>query len=180
MRYTKDKNIRKLVLSAMMLAIGMLLPLLTMQIKEIGDTLLPMHLPVMICGAVCGGGYGLVVGTALPFMRSFIFGMPPMYPQAVWMACELAAYGLCMGILCCPKGAPGLGRIYLSLITSMIVGRVVWATAKIVLLMSTPHPFTFNAFIAGGFVDALPGIVLQLILVPAIVIIINKYSNVQK
>ena len=83
----------------MFLAIGMVLPTLTMQIKEIGDTLLPMHLPVLLCGLICGPWYGLVIGFMLPFLRSVIFGMPPIYPNAVWMALELAAYGAVIGLV---------------------------------------------------------------------------------
>lgn len=90
---------RKLTLSAVFLSIGLVLPLFTMQIKEIGDTLLPMHLPVMLCGILCGSIWGGSVGLILPFLRSAIFGMPPMYPNAVWMAAELAAYGLIIGLV---------------------------------------------------------------------------------
>ena len=95
----KNKKIRSLVFSALFLALGLVLPLLTGQIKEIGDSLLPMHLPVMLCGLMCGWEYGLCVGLILPFMRSFIFGMPPLYPNAVWMSLELAAYGLIIALV---------------------------------------------------------------------------------
>ncbi|MBQ2863785.1 MAG: ECF transporter S component, partial [Clostridia bacterium] len=73
----KKTKTQKIILSAMFLALGMTLPLLTSQIKEIGDTLLPMHLPVLLCGAICGWSYGGAVGLALPFLRSVTFGMPP-------------------------------------------------------------------------------------------------------
>lgn len=170
----KNKNLRKLVLSAMFLAIGMVLPTLTMQIKEIGDTLLPMHLPVMLCGLVCGPWYGLGIGLMLPFLRSVTFGMPPIYPNAVWMALELAAYGCVIGLVYMLFKKKNTGSLYISLVSSMIAGRVVWGIAKAILLGVGGKTFTFAAFIAGGFVDAFPGIILQLILIPLIMKVIDK------
>ncbi len=165
---------KTLILAAMFLAIGMVLPMLTMQIKEIGDTLLPMHLPVMLCGFLCGWRYGAAVGLILPFLRSAIFGMPPMYPNAVWMATELCAYGLVCGLMYSLLKKQNLKSIYISLITAQISGRIVWGITKVLLLMNTKKPFGFAAFITGGFLDALPGIIIQLILVPIIVKTVRK------
>lgn len=174
----KNKNLRKLVLLAMFLAIGMVLPTLTMQIKEIGDTLLPMHLPVMLCGLVCGPWYGLGIGFMLPFLRSVTFGMPPIYPNAVWMALELATYGCVIGLVYLLFKKKNTLSLYVSLVSAMIAGRVVWGIAKAVLLGLGGKAFTFAAFITGGFVDALPGIVIQLILIPLIMKIVDKiYSR---
>ena len=171
MSKSKTKNI---VLSAMFLSIGIVLPLLTGQIKEIGDSLLPMHLPVMLCGLICGAPYGAAIGLLLPFLRSFIFGMPPIYPNAVWMAAELATYGLIIGVIYSAFKRKGIKSIYASLVVAMLSGRIVWGIVKAILLGASAKPFTFALFITGGFVDALPGIILQLILIPLIVSIVNK------
>lgn len=168
----KNKHIRNLVFSGVLLALGMVLPLLTAQIKEIGDTLLPMHLPVLLCGLVCGWRFGLPVGLMLPFLRSFIFGMPPLYPQAVWMACELAAYGAVAGILYSLIRVRG--RVYIALVGAQLAGRFVWGIVKATLLGLKGSAFTFSAFIAGGFVDAFPGILLQILLLPPIVMLLKK------
>ncbi len=176
----KGKKILKLVLSALFLAIGVVLPMLTMQIKEIGDSLLPMHLPVLLCGLVCGGQYGLVVGAILPFLRSVLFSMPPIYPNAVWMSLELATYGLVVGLIffsCKKKTVP---FVYLSLAVAMLAGRVVWGLTKTALLGAGESGFTFMAFLTGGFVDAAAGIVLQLVLIPLIMGILNKYKLLDK
>ena len=165
---------KKMVVASMLLALGMLLPLVTSQIKEIGDTLLPMHLPVLLCGFLCGPGYGLAVGLFLPFIKSAVFSMPPMYPNAVWMAFELASYGFVCGILYKRKKKPSTGYLYFCLITAMLSGRIVWGIVKAVLLGLGGKYFSLQAFIAGGFLDSLLGIVLQLILVPYIVKIENK------
>ena len=168
-----SKNLKKLTLAAMFLAIGIVLPLFTMQIKEIGDTLLPMHIPVLLCGILCGGQYGFAVGLMLPFVRSFLFSMPPFYPNAVWMAAELATYGLVVGVLYNKLKIKEIARTYVSLLTAMLAGRIVWGIAKTLLLFGTAKAFTFAAFITGGFIDALPGIILQLLLIPIIVKIVD-------
>lgn len=170
----KDEKLMNLILSAMFLAIGMVLPLFTAQIKEIGDSLLPMHLAVMLCGLICGPYYGLGVGLMLPFLRSIIFGMPPLYPNAVWMALELAAYGLVIGLVYFGGKKKSMGRIYLSLVVSMMAGRIVWGIAKGILLGIGGNAFTIQAFLVGGFLDAIPGIVLQFLLIPSLMIIIRK------
>lgn len=177
----KDKKqLNNLILAAVFLALGLVLPFLTMQIKEIGDSLLPMHLPVMLCGIMCGGGYGLVVGAVLPILRAFIFGMPPLYPNAIWMSAELLTYGYVVGILYNRFLKKQLWWLYVSLVISMISGRVVWGIVKALLISSSGKVFTFGAFVAGGFIDALPGIILQIILIPLIVLVRNNYQNRKK
>lgn len=163
-----------MILSAVLLAVGMVLPMLTMQVKEIGDSLLPMHIPVMLCGILCGWQYGGFIGLVLPFMRSVTFGMPPIYPNAVWMALELAAYGVAIGLVYSAFKKKNILSIYVSLVSAMLLGRVVWGIAKAVLLGVGGKPFTFTMFWVGGFADALPGIILQLVLIPLLVTVLNK------
>lgn len=165
----KNSKIKKMVLSAMFLALGVVLPLLTSQIKEIGDTLLPMHLVIMLCGLICGAKWGLVTGFISPFLRSVIFSMPPMYPNAVWMAFELATYGFVIGIMW-----KKFKNVYLALVVSMISGRIVWAVVKTILMGLKGSAFTFEMFLMGGFIDALPGIILQLVLIPFIMWLVRR------
>ncbi|MBE6777779.1 MAG: ECF transporter S component [Ruminococcaceae bacterium] len=173
--YSKQQY--RTVLAALFLAVGLVLPLLTAQVKEIGDSLLPMHLPVMLCGLLCGAAYGTAVGAMLPFLRSVIFGMPPLYPNALWMALELATYGLVIGLVYAALGRRRLLHVYVSLLTAMLVGRLVWGASKALLLGLSDKGFTLQAFIAGGFVDALPGIVLQLILIPLLMTLLRKWRS---
>lgn len=173
----KKTNQYNLTLSAVFLALGMVLPLLTAQIKEIGDSLLPMHLPVMLCGLLCGPWQGLAVGLILPFLRSAFFGMPPIYPNAVWMALELATYGFTIGLFYTRQKKKNLAGLYLSLIAAMLCGRLVWGAAKAILLGLSGKAFPLIGFWTGGFLDALPGIALQLILIPAIMGIIHRKSG---
>ncbi|MBQ3556304.1 MAG: ECF transporter S component [Oscillospiraceae bacterium] len=171
-----DTKTKKLALAALLLAIGMVLPFLTGQIKEIGDTLLPMHLPVMLCGLLCGGWYGLAVGAMLPFFRSICFGMP-QFPAVIWMSAELAAYGAVTGLLYKRFFKKQLWWLYSSLLIAMVAGRVVWGVTKWALLAARGGAFTLQAFFVGGFADAVPGIVLQLVLVPVIVRGFEKWGN---
>jgi len=164
---------RRLTLSAMLIAVGMLLPFLTGQIQRIGNMLLPMHLPVFICGMVCGPMWGFAVGMVLPLLRSIVFGMPVLVPAAVCMAFELATYGLVSGMLRSrlPKTLP---MLFISLIAAMLLGRLVWGIVCIPVYGFVSKSFTWQIFFANGFVNAVPGMILQLIAVPAIVTALER------
>jgi uridine kinase/predicted membrane protein len=165
--------IKNLTLSAMFLGIGLLLPFVTGQIPEIGSALLPMHIPALLAGVFCGPLWGAAVGFVMPLFRSILFGMPPIFPTATAMAFELAAYAAIIGI-CYKAFRKNIGGIYASLIIAMAGGRVVWGIVTAILLTANGSAFTLAAFIAGGFTDALPGILLQLFLIPSIVIAMSK------
>jgi len=154
--------------SALFLGIALVLPFLTGQIPEIGAMLCPMHIPALLCGFVCGWGWGLAVGFIAPLLRSVLFGMPTLYPTAAAMAFELAAYGCLSGVLyrIIPRVT---GRLYVILIVSMLGGRVVWGIAEYFMLIFTESPFTLELFISGAVIKAVPGIILQLIIIPPLV-----------
>ena len=165
----KKNAVANLTRAAMFLAIGQVLPFITGQIPEIGKMLCPMHFPVLLCGFFCGWKYGALVGFICPLLRSVLFGMPVIYPNAVGMAFELLTYGLVSGLLAQKMGKDRLWKLYLTLITAMIAGRVVWGIAQVVLLGLSGAKFTFAAFIAGALTNAIPGIILQLIIIPLLV-----------
>ncbi|MBQ6715624.1 MAG: ECF transporter S component [Clostridia bacterium] len=166
-------SVRKLVLSAMFLALCMALPFLTGQVPEIGSMLLPMHLPVLIAGFVLGAPYAGLIGFVAPFLRFLFFGMPPLFPVGTAMAVEMCVYGVSAGFLY--KVFPKKNAfVYVSLVLSMILGRIAWGAAQYAFLMSDGSALTMDAFLAGAFVNAWPGIILQLVLVPAIVIALKK------
>lgn len=167
------KNLLKMTLSALFLALAYVMPFLTGQIPEIGAMLCPMHIPVLLCGFICSGPWGIVVGFAAPLLRSLILGMPPMFPTAVCMAFELATYGAVSGFM--HKYLPKKKiYIYCSLVTAMIVGRIVWGAAMFVCLGMGGGNFTFAAFLAGAVTDAVPGIIVQLVLVPVLVMLLDN------
>ena len=169
-------NTRTMVISAMFLAIAFVLPFFTGQIQQIGSMLCPMHLPVLLCGFLCGPSWGCIVGFVAPILRSLVLGMPPMFPQAVCMALELATYGLLAGVFY--KMLPEKKvNIYLALILAMLGGRVVWGIAMLLCMGISGAQFTFQAFIAGAITNAIPGIVIQLVLIPVLVMAINKSKD---
>lgn len=177
---TKRKNhVLTLTLAAMFLAIGLLLPFLTGQIKQFGNMLLPMHIPVILCGLICGWQYGLGVGFVLPLLRYAMFGMPILFPTGIAMSFELAAYGFVVGILYAHSRWKCVIALYRCMIIAMLSGRVVWGVVQILLLGLGENGFTLNMFIAGAFLNAIPGIILQLILIPAIMIALNRTGLVR-
>ena len=165
---------KNLTLSAMFLALGMVLPFLAGQIQQIGNMLLPMHIPVLLCGLICGWQYGAAVGFVLPLLRSATFGMPPIYPVAIAMAFELATYGFASGFLYARSRWQCVIALYRCLIAAMIAGRLVWGAAEIILLGLRGNAFTWEAFLAGAVLNAIPGIILQLVLIPVIMVALSK------
>lgn len=163
-----NKLTRNLVLAGVMLALALLLPFLTGQIPTIGSRLLPMHIPVLLCGFLCGWPYGLAVGFLAPLLRSVLFGMPPIMPVAVAMAFELAAYGAVAGLIMA-RMPRKLSSVFIALVGAMVVGRIVWGLVSMILYALMGSPFTWQLFFAGAVVNAIPGIIVQLLLVPALV-----------
>ena len=170
----QKNNVYRLTLSAMFLALALVLPFLTGQIPQLGMALLPMHLPVLLCGFVCGWPYGLVVGLIAPLLRSLLFGMPPMMPTAMAMAFELAAYGAFAGLLYALLPRKPV-NVYLTLVLAMLLGRAVWGLVSLTLYsLILGNAFTLVMFVSGAFLSAWPGILVQLILIPLIVFALER------
>lgn len=178
MKLERSELVRKLVCAAVCLAIALVLPLLTGQIPQIGSMLLPMHIPVLLCGFLCGWPWGLAVGFVAPLLRFFLFGMPPLFPTGVAMAFELATYGAVAGLLyrLLPKRVPFL---FLSLLAAMLAGRVVWGGVRFLIAGLSHTEFPFSAFVAGAAVNAIPGIVLQIVLIPPLVLALRRAGLVR-
>ena len=172
MNKTVQTSIRRLTWSAMCLALCLLLPFLTGQIPQIGSALCPMHLPVLLAGFLCGPWWALVTGLAAPLLRNLLFSMPPLL-TAIAMSFELGTYGVVSGLLYrrLPKNLAG---IYISLITAMITGRIVWGIVRVAMTGMAGEVFTWAMFLAGAFTTAIPGIIIQLILIPVLVTAIRK------
>ena len=168
------KNVKKLAVTAMLFAVGMVLPFFIGQIPAIGKMLLPMHIPVLLCGFIVGWQYGALIGFLLPIVRGLVFGMPPLYPNAVAMAFEMAAYGFVSGYLYSHARWQCTKMLYISLVTAMLAGRIVWAFAEVILLGIGGNTFTWEMFAAGAFLNAIPGIIVQLVLIPLIMVALRR------
>lgn len=167
------KQLKTMVLAAMLLAVGIVLPFFTGQIPQIGNMLLPMHIPVLVCGLICGWQYGGIVGFILPLLRYVLFTTPPM-PNGIAMAFELAAYGAIVGFLYNRSRWQCIVSLYRSLIIAMIGGRIVWGAVRVVMLGVMGNAFSWKMFMAGAFLNAIPGIILQLIFIPALMLVLNR------
>lgn len=169
----KKKLVVNIALSGMFLALAYVMPFLTGQIREIGSMLCPMHIPVLLCGFVCGAPYGMAVGLIIPLLRSLTLGMPVLFPTATAMAFELAAYGLTAGLL--HKALPKKKlSIYLSLVSAMIVGRIVWGLTMFCILGFDVTKFGLAAFWTAAVVNAIPGIIIQIVFIPIIIMLLEK------
>ena len=171
----KKTNVKTLVLAALFLALALVLPFLTGQIPEIGSMLCPMHIPALLCGFFCGWPWGLAVGLIAPVLRSLLFGMPPMFPVAIRMAFELATYGAVSGFLY-SKLPHKKSSIYVSLLTAMVAGRLVWGLARFICSGLDVSAFGLSAFWSGAVATAIPGIIVQIILIPILVMALEKYN----
>lgn len=172
-----SNHTRTMVLAAMFLALAFVLPFLTGQIPQIGSMLCPMHIPVLLCGFICGWPWGLVVGFVAPLLRSVTLGMPPLFPTAICMAFELASYGVVAGFLH-SKLPRRKFSVYASLFIAMIIGRLVWGAMMFVCMGFSGGSFGFSAFLAGAITNALPGIVVQIILIPLLIIFLERAKDV--
>lgn len=172
-------NLKKMVLSALFIAIGFLLPFLTGQIPQVGSMLSPMHIPALLCGFACGWPYALAVGFIMPLLRSLTLGMPPLFPTALAMAFELAAYGCLAGLLY-QRLNERVWQLYLALALAMLGGRVVWGLVSWLLYGVAGNAFTFQMFLSGAFVKAVPGILLHIVIIPPIVLALRKAGMIDQ
>ena len=165
----RSLRIQKTTYAGLFLAIALVLPFLTGQLPQIGSVLSPMHIPVLLCGFICGWPWGLAVGFIAPLLRSMLFGMPALFPTAIAMCFELAVYGLVSGLLYARAKQKTLAVTYACLIAAMVCGRLVWGAAEYVLLAVSGGEFTLAMFLAGALTRALPGIILHLVIIPPLV-----------
>ena len=172
----KSNNLLKMIFAALFLALAYVMPFLTGQIPKLGSMLCPMHIPILLCGFICGWQWGLVIGLIAPLMRSLTLGMPPLFPVAVCMAAELAAYGAFSGLMhrVLPKKKP---YIYCSLLLAMVVGRLIWGAAMFACMGMNGGSFTLSAFLSGAVINAVPGIIVQIVLVPILVMLLERVTE---
>lgn len=174
----RHSGIYTMVVAALLLAVGLVLPLLLGQAEILGQAISPLHIPVLLCGLTCGWGWGAALGIVLPLLRSALFGMPPM-PVAIPMAFEMAVYGALTGLLypafrTLLRKSNHLPAMILSMLIAMILGRVVGGAAKACVMGFQGNAYTFEAFIAAYFTGTAVGAVIHLIVVPAVALALEK------
>ena len=171
------RNIKKMVTAALFIALGIVLPLAFHSVPNAGRVFLPMHIPILLCGIVCGFPYGLTAGIITPLLSSLLTGMPPaaMLPS---MICELAAYGEVSSLLMHYVRIKNMyATIYISLIGAMLFGRLFYGILN--SLIFSAGSYSMQIWLTAAFITALPGIVIQLLIVPAAVIVLQKAKLIE-
>ena len=167
----KLSPIKRLTLSALCIALCVVLPMAFHVIPNAGSVMLPMHIPVLLCGLVCGWQYGLLCGLLGPLVSSVLTGMPPAAVLPGMMV-ECGMYG-CVGGLMMERIRTGslYADLYISLPTAMLAGRILSGIAKALILAPGT---SFTAWATASFVTALPGISIQLILIPSLIVALTR------
>lgn len=163
---------KKLVMAALCVALGVILPIVLHSIPNAGSTILPMHLPVLLCGLLCGWQYGMLCGFLAPLLSSLITGMPgAAYLPA--MLCELPTYGMAAGALYqLIRTKKEIVNIYISLVGAMLIGRIVYGIVS--ALVFKAGEYSMQMWMTSMFVTGIIGIVIQLAVIPAIVYALKK------
>ena len=164
--------LKRSIVAAMLIALCVVFPLAFHAVPMAGIRLLPMHVPVLLAGLICGPVFGLIVGLTGPLLSSLITGMPPMGIVPAMMI-ECAVYGLVSGIMIHLIHTRRLSvDLYISLITAMIVGRIVAGITQAVYF--SVEAYSIAAWTTTYFVYALPGLVIQLLFIPSVVIALER------
>lgn len=170
--YMQITKTQRLVSAGLLTAVGLILPYFTAHIFGLpGTVLLPMHIPVFLIGLICGPYYGAICGLIIPTMSSLLTGMPTVFPMLPIMAGELTVYGFISGLL-----HQKTGRVYLSMIPAMICGRVIYGLIFTALTMAGGEELRALS-VSAAFIQGLPGIAVQLVLIPVIVKTIARHRN---
>lgn len=168
----KMSNIKKSIITAVCMALCYVIPLMFHGIQNAGNIFCPMHIPVFICGLICGWQYGLLCGIAGPALSSALSGMPPVAILPSMMV-ELAAYGTAAGLMMkLVRTKSTYADLYISLIAAIVCGRVLAGLAK--ALIFARGSYSMSAWIAGSVVTSWPGTVIQLVFIPTIVFALMK------
>ena len=172
-----NNKTKQLVISALMLAMGVVLPQAFHAIPNAGSIFLPMHIPVLVAGFAVGPVYGAIVGALTPVLSHLIFHMPPAAILGS-MVCELCMYGFMTGLLSrIVKTENKIVKIFAVLIGAMLAGRVTYGILNALIFRA--GKYSLQAWISAAFTTALPGIIIQLIVVPAVVFALNKANQIE-
>ena len=165
---------RDLVVAALILALGIIIPGIFHSTGIPGKVFLPMHIPVLLGGFMLPPSLAFLVGIMTPLLSSLLTGMPALFPMAVIMIFELGFYGLIASILNRKLNVSVIG----SLLIAMVVGRVVAGLVVFVLVALFGQEMDPLLFIKGGVITGLPGIVIQVVLIPTLMHLINRYTTI--
>ena len=163
---------KPLILTALFIALGVVLPMAFHAVPNGGTLFSPMHIPVLMCGLLAGPVYGLFCGIITPILSSTLTGMPPA-PVLPGMVIELAVYGLVSGcMMYLLRKDKTLAKVYIALIVAMLCGRIAGGLAN--ALVFKAGAYSFQMWLTGYFVKGIPGIITHLIVIPLLVRALQK------
>lgn len=169
---------QEMVFAALSLSLALVLPMLTGQIPRLGAMLCPMHLPVLLAGFLCGPLWAAAVGATAPLLRSALFALPQLMPTALAMSVELMVYGLAAGWLW--RGMRSRrGGVIAALLGAMLAGRMAWGAAAWALYGALGMAFDRQIFFAAAFVQTLPGVAVQMVLIPPTVTALRRLRVIE-
>ena len=166
-------SVKKISLGAMCIALCCVLPI-AFHTVGLGSILSPMHIPVLLCGIVCGGGWGALCGILGPVLSCLITGMPgPM--MLFRMVPELLVYGLAAGLaMKYIRTGSAAADTYWSLGIAMIAGRIAGGIASAIFYTVTSGVYSIALWATSYLVESVPGIIAHLILVPLLAFTLEK------
>lgn len=169
----KTSSVKRVTVTAAFIALCYILPLV-FHATGVGSAFSPMHIPVLMCGLICGSGYGLFCGIAGPVLSSVLSGMPST-TQLIYFVPELMLYGFVSGFTMKRVHTKRrITNIYISLIVAMVAGRIVGGIVKMLFYLGSGQTFTFVTIVISYFVSTLPGIICHLIVIPILVATLMK------
>lgn len=173
MKTINSYNLKLMCLCGLFVGLGVIFPMAFHAVGLVANQMfLPMHIPVLLCGFVCGWRYGFISGLIVPFLSSLFTTMPPLYPVAVSMSFELAVYGMTAGLFF------KRFNVYLSLLAAMLCGRIMMGLANVVLIGL--GEYSMEVFLTSAFVTSIWGIAIQLIAIPAIILTLKRLHLIPK
>jgi hypothetical protein len=174
-----NQNTLKIVTTAMLIALGVLLPHIFHFIGQTaGQMFIPMHLPIIVCGFLCGKILGAFCGLVTPYISTLIRGLPPAFPAAFTMSIELAILGAICGFAANRKFR--IQWIFVIMISAMILARAASGIITAIIFGARGNPYSFNAFFNAHFVASAVGIAIQLVIIPSVLILLKKTGVLKK
>lgn len=171
----KKIKVRDMTITAMFIALGVILPYIFHTVEISGRIFLPIHIPVILCGLICGPFLGSICAIAVVPLCFALTGLPILYPVGLIMILELIAYAVTVSIIFrVLKKFNLIFSLYVALISAMIIGRGVLGLSSYIIYGVVGDGYAFSAFISAAFVTAFPGIIIQLILIPWLYILLKK------
>lgn len=171
-------QVKCLIFAGLCVALGVVLPIALHSVANAGSIFLPMHIPVLLCGLICGWPYGLACGVLAPILSHLITGMPPaaILPGMLF---ELAVYGLVSGLMMkYIRTGKNLWDIILSLVVAMLLGRVTYGIMNALLFKA--GEYSLSVWLSAAFVTGLPGVAIQVVLIPALILALEKAKILPK